>query len=47
MMKNDSSKPYGVLVLDGGNAALFAAMTAWEAGASVIMLECGSAADVI
>lgn len=33
------SKPYDVLVIGGGNAALCAAMTAREAGASVLMLE--------
>ncbi len=33
------SKPYDVLVIGGGNAALCAAMTAREAGASVLLLE--------
>ena len=33
------SKPYDVLVIGGGNAALCAAITAREAGASVLMLE--------
>ena len=33
------SKPYDVLVIGGGNAALCAAITAREAGASVLLLE--------
>jgi tricarballylate dehydrogenase len=35
-----ASKTYDVLVLGGGNAALCAAITAREAGASVLLLEC-------
>ena len=37
-MKNEGSVP-GVIVAGGGNAALCAAITAREAGASVVMLE--------
>jgi len=36
----DLSRPYDVLVLGGGNAALTAAITARRAGASVLVLEC-------
>ncbi len=36
---SDLSKTYDVLVIGGGNAALCAAMTAREAGASVLVLE--------
>jgi tricarballylate dehydrogenase len=35
----DLSRPYDVLVIGGGNAALCAAITAREAGASVLLLE--------
>jgi len=38
--KVDLSQAYDVLVVGGGNAALCAAMTAREAGASVLLLEC-------
>jgi tricarballylate dehydrogenase len=37
----DLSRPYDVLVIGGGNAALSAAITAREAGASVLLLEHG------
>lgn len=36
----DFSRTYDVLVLGGGNAALTAAITARQAGASVLLLEC-------
>jgi tricarballylate dehydrogenase len=36
----DVSRPYDVLVLGGGNAALTAAITARRAGVSVLVLEC-------
>ncbi len=36
----DLSRPYDVLVLGGGNAALTAAITARRAGVSVLVLEC-------
>ena len=36
----DTGKTYDVLVLGGGNAALCAAITAREAGRSVLLLEC-------
>src|SRR5204862_3780833 len=36
----DAGKTYDVLVLGGGNAALCAAITAREAGRSVLLLEC-------
>ena len=36
----DSSQIFDVLVVGGGNAALCAAMTAREAGATVLLLEC-------
>jgi tricarballylate dehydrogenase len=36
----DSARPYDVLVLGGGNAALSAALTARRAGAEVLVLEC-------
>ena len=36
----DASRTYDVLVLGGGNAALCAAITAREAGCSVLVLEC-------
>ena len=36
----DLTQTFDVLVIGGGNAALCAAMTAREAGASVLMLEC-------
>jgi tricarballylate dehydrogenase len=36
----DTSRTYDVLVLGGGNAALCAAITAREAGRSVLLLEC-------
>ena len=36
----DLSQPFDVLVIGGGNAALCAAMTAREAGATVLVLEC-------
>ena len=36
----DPSRPYDVLVLGGGNAALTAAITARRAGVSVLVLEC-------
>jgi tricarballylate dehydrogenase len=39
MMKIDFSRTYDVLVVGGGNAGLCAAMTAREAGASVLLLE--------
>ena len=35
----DFSRTYDVLVIGGGNAALCAAVTAREAGASVLLLE--------
>ncbi len=35
----DLARPYDVLVVGGGNAALCAAITAREAGASVLLLE--------
>ena len=38
-MKIDFSRTYDVLVVGGGNAGLCAAMTAREAGASVLLLE--------
>lgn len=38
--KVDLSRTFDVLVIGGGNAALCAAMTAREAGASVLLLEC-------
>lgn len=37
---NDWSRVFDVLIVGGGNAALCAAMTAREAGASVLLLEC-------
>src|SRR5215813_13032066 len=43
MKKSDAtglSGPWDVLVLGGGNAGLCAAITAREAGASVLILEC-------
>lgn len=39
MTKTDFSKMYDVLVVGGGNAGLCAALTAREAGASVLLLE--------
>jgi tricarballylate dehydrogenase len=36
----DASKTYDVLILGGGNAALCAALTAAQAGSSVLVLEC-------
>ena len=36
----DLTKKYDVLVAGGGNAALCAAMSAADAGASVALLEC-------
>ena len=36
----DFSRTFDVLVIGGGNAALCAAMTASEAGATVLLLEC-------
>ena len=36
----DPSRPYDVLVLGGGNAALTAAITARRAGVSVLVVEC-------
>ena len=36
----DESRTYDVLVLGGGNAALCAAITAREAGLSVLLVEC-------
>jgi tricarballylate dehydrogenase len=38
--KADLSQTFDVLVIGGGNAALCAAMTAQEAGAKVLLLEC-------
>ena len=38
--KIDQSRIYDVLVVGGGNAALCAAMTARQAGATVLLLEC-------
>jgi len=38
--KLDFGRTFDVLVIGGGNAALCAAMTAREAGASVVLLEC-------
>ena len=35
----DFSKPYDLLVIGGGNAALCAAVTARRAGASVLLVE--------
>jgi tricarballylate dehydrogenase len=39
LLASDLSGPFDVLVIGGGNAALCAAMTAREAGASVLLLE--------
>jgi len=36
----DVSRTYDVLILGGGNAALCAAITAAQAGRSVLVLEC-------
>ena len=39
-MNQENTKEYDVLVIGGGNAALCAAITAREQGASVLLLEC-------